>query len=129
MLLIFIGVLGSTTESDILVQQELYQRHNDDGNEFADDLIPTTFRDHQIEHSFADAQADKPYRVERQETCFDFVLHLEIEGAVEYERCENADVDADDVRPQIGHNIPVAQPGVDAEVQCSTKATYKAVQN
>ena len=74
MLLIFIGVLGSTTESDILVQQELYQRHNDDGYEFADDLIPATFRDHQIEHSFTDAQADKTHRVERQETCFDFVL-------------------------------------------------------
>ena len=117
------------SESDKLIEQELNQCHNHDGDEFADDLIPTAFRDHQIEHSFADAQADKSHRVERQETCFDFVLHLEIEGAVEYERCENADVDADDVRPQIGHDIPVAQPGVDAEVQCSTKATYKAVQN
>ena len=112
------------TESDILVQQELYQRHDDDGNKFAGDFVPTAFRYHQIEHSFANTQTHKSHRVERQETSFDFVLYLEIKGAVEHERCENADVDADDVCPQIGHDIPVAQPRIDAKVQCSTKAAY-----
>lgn len=116
-------------EGDIFVKKELHEGNDNNGEQFANQRIKTCQRDHAIEQSLAECQACESHYIKGEETLGGLVLDAEIEGAIEEETAEDAAVDAEDICPQVGHEVEVTKKGVDAEVKGGAEAAYESVED
>lgn len=116
-------------EGDIFVKKELHEGNDNNGEQFANQRIKTSERDHAIEQPLAECQACESYRIKGKKALCRLVLDAEIEGAIEEETAEDAAVDAEDICPQVGHEVEVTKKGVDAEVKGGTEAADESVED
>lgn len=116
-------------EGDIFVKKELHKGDDDDGEQFADQWVKTCKGDHDIKQPLAECQACESYRIKGKKALCRLVLDAEIEGAIEEETAEDAAVDAEDICPQVGHEVEVTKKGVDAEVKGGTEAADESVED
>lgn len=116
-------------EGDIFVKKELHEGDDNNSEQFANQRVKTCERDHAIEQSLAECQTCESDCIKDEEALGWLVLDAEVERAVEEETAEDAAVDAEDICPQVGHEVEVTQKGVDAEVKGGTEAADESVED
>lgn len=116
-------------ERNVFIENELQKSDKGNGDKFANQLIPTSLIHHQPKHERTQPKSCQTHGIKGKKTLGRLVLHPEIKGTVEQKRSENANVRADDIRPKVGHQIKMAEQGVDSKVECGTKTANNAIED
>lgn len=116
-------------EGDIFVKKELHKGDDNNGEQFANQRVKTCERDHAIEQSLAECQTCESYRIKGKKALCRLVLDAEVERAVEEETAEDAAVDAEDICPQVGHEVEMTKKGVDTKVKGGAEAADESVED
>ena len=116
-------------ERNVFIENELQKSDKGNGDEFANQLVPTSLIHHQPKHERTQPKSCQTHGIKGKKTLGRFVLHPEIKGTVEQKRSENANVRADDICPKVGHQSKMAEQGVDSKVECGTKTANNAIKD
>ena len=84
--------------------------------------------DHKIEQKCGNAETCQTHSIERQEALRCFVFDPKVELPVEDKRGKDTDMNTDYICPEVGHNIEMAQQGVDTQIECRAESADDTVQ-